>query len=413
MQIREFDMTTRRELFAGEVLYSQGEPSDCAWLIESGAVELVSVHGRRITRHGVLRPGELIGEIGLLDGSPRTDTATACGDTVLLAIEPDQFRERLADGDSIVRALVDSLLRYKQSVIASLPADAPLPAEDVPCDDTDERSGIEKIRLEAQLRDALDQGTLEVRYQPIYDLLESRVSGYEALVRWELPGRGAVSPAEFIKLAEETSLIVPVGEYGLARVIDTLSALYRTGGSEPLPNIALNLSARQLVEPGTARQILARVQEAGLPAGMLKLEVTESRMLDYAQVGAVMRHCREHGIPFALDDFGTGYSNLTHLHQLDFEFVKLDQAFARQMFDSDRAMTIVEAVVAMAHGLGAAVICEGVENARQLQRLRELGVRYAQGYLIGRAMPAAAVLSGEAARAGAEAVAGCIPALTM
>jgi EAL domain-containing protein (putative c-di-GMP-specific phosphodiesterase class I) len=394
-------MTIRRELFAGEVLYSQGEPSDCAWLIERGAVELVSVNGRRETRRGVLGPGELIGEIGLLDGSPRTDTATAQGDTVLLAIEPDQFRERLDEGDAVVRALVDSLLRYKQSVVASLPAGALLPAEDVACDDPAERSGIEKIRLEAQLREALAQGTLEVRYQPIYDIAQARVSGYEALVRWELPGRGPVSPAEFIKLAEETSLIVPVGEYVLERVIETLAALHGNGnGGEPLPNIALNLSARQLVEPGTARAIIERVRDARLPAGMLKLEVTESRMLDYGPVAAVMKHCREHGIPFALDDFGTGYSNLTHLHRLEFEYIKMDQAFARQMFDSPRAMAIVEAVVAMAHGLGAAVICEGVENGRQLQRLRELNVRYAQGYLIGQAAPADKVVSGEAARAG-------------
>ncbi|MGN6313507.1 MAG: EAL domain-containing protein [Rhodanobacteraceae bacterium] len=403
-------MTIRRELFAGEVLYSQGEPSDCAWLIERGSVELISVHGRRETRHGVLGPGELIGEIGLLDGSPRTDTATAQNDAVLLAIEPDQFRERLEEGDAVVRALVDSLLRYKQSVIASLPPDAPLPAEDVPCDDPAERSGIEKIRLEAQLREALDQGTLEVRYQPIYDIVDARVSGYEALVRWELPGRGPVSPAEFIKLAEETSLIVPVGEYVLDRVIEVLGALHAKA-EQPLPNIALNLSARQLVEPGTARAIIERVRDARLPAGMLKLEVTESRMLDYAQVDAVMKHCRAHDIPFALDDFGTGYSNLTHLHRLEFEYVKMDQAFARQMFDSTRAMAIVEAVVAMAHGLGAAVICEGVENARQLQRLRELNVRYAQGYLIGQAAPASMVISGEAARIGEQAAAQCLVAV--
>lgn len=397
-------MAIRRELFAGEILYNQGEPSDYAWLIERGAMGLVAVHGRRTTSHGVFGAGELIGEVGMLDGSPRANTATAQEDTTLLAIDPDQFRERLADGDPIVRALLDSLLRYKQSVIASFPADVPLPAEDVPCDDAAERSGIEKIRMEAQLREALEQGSLEVHYQPIYDIVEARVSGYEALVRWELAGRGPVSPAEFIKLAEETSLIVPVGEYVLDQVIQVMVQLSRNG-SGPLPNIALNLSARQLVEPGTARAIIERVRDANLPPGMLKLEITESRMLDYEPVSDVMRHCREHGIPFALDDFGTGYSNLTHLHRLQFEYIKMDQAFARQMFDNERAMAIVEAVVAMAHSLGAAVICEGVETARQLQRLRELHVRYAQGYLIGKAAPATMVISGEAARVGEQAVA--------
>jgi EAL domain-containing protein (putative c-di-GMP-specific phosphodiesterase class I) len=392
-------MAIRRELFAGEVLYRQGEPSDCAWLVERGSVELVSKQGRREISHGLLGPGELIGELGMLDGAERSATAIARSDAVLLAIEHDQFLDRLESGDPIVRTLVASLLRRTRSIIASLPADTALPAEDVAVDDHAERSGIEKIRLEAQLGDAIDTGSLEVRYQPLYDIPAGRVTSYEALVRWELPERGVVSPAEFIKLAEETSLIVPVGEYVLDRVLEVLTGL-RDAGVDPLPSIAVNLSAKQLVEPGMARQIVSRVERAQLPPGALKLEVTESRMLDYAPVHAVMRHCREHGVPFALDDFGTGYSNLTHLYKLDFEFVKVDQAFARHMFDNPRAMALVEAIVAMAHGLGAEVITEGVETPRQLQHLRELGVRYAQGYLIGQAQPASAVLSGEAARAG-------------
>ena len=395
-------MAIRRELFAGEVLYRQGDPTDCAWLVESGQVELVSVHGRRTTRHGVLGAGELIGELGLLDGAPRSATATARTDSVLLAIEREQFMERLQAGDPILRTLVDSLLQRIRGLVASLPADAEMPSEDVPCDDPVERLGIDKIRLEAQLRDALSSGELEVRYQPIYDIAAARVAGYEALVRWELPGSGPVSPAQFIQLAEETSLIVPVGEYVLDKVIGVLQAL-RDGGADPLPSIAVNLSARQLVEPGMARQIVARAERARLPAGALKLEVTESRMLDYAPVAAVMRHCREQGLPFALDDFGTGYSNLTHLHALDFEFIKVDQAFARHMFDSERAMAMVEAIVNMAHAIGARVICEGVETRQQLDRLRQMGVEYAQGYLIGKAAPAGEVLSGAAARAGEEA----------
>ena len=400
-------MAIRRELFAGEVLYRQGDPTDCAWLVESGQVELVSVQGRRTSRHGLLGAGELIGELGLLDGAARSATATARADSVLLAIEREQFMERLQSGDPILRTLVDSLLQRIRGLVASLPADAEMPSEDVPCDDPVERTGIDKIRLEAQLRDALASGELDVRYQPIYEIAAGRVAGYEALVRWELPGNGPVSPAQFIQLAEETSLIVPVGEYVLDRVIGVLQAL-RDGGADPLPSIAVNLSARQLVEPGMARQIVARAERAQLPPGALKLEVTESRMLDYAPVAAVMQHCREQGLPFALDDFGTGYSNLTHLHALDFEFIKVDQAFARHMFDTPRAMRMVEAIVAMSHGLGAKVICEGVETLEQLHRLREIGVEYAQGYLIGKAAAVEDVLSGEAARIG-EAAAAATP----
>lgn len=390
-------MGITRELFDGEILYRQGDPADCAWLIERGAIELTSQQGRRTVHHGVFGPGELIGELGMLEGAERSVTATARGDTVLLAIDRDQFHERLENSDPIVRTLVGSLRRRARHLLAYLPEDVPAPAEDLPAEHPSERVGLDKIRLEALLREAIERRTLEVRYQPIYDLRTARVSKYEALVRWQLPERGVVSPAEFIKLAEETSLIVPVGEYVLDRVLEVLCGL-RAAGQGTLPSIAVNLSARQLVEPGMARQIVQRVDRAGLPPGALKLEVTESRMLDYAQVAAVMAHCRAHGIPFALDDFGTGYSNLTHLHKLEFEYVKVDQAFARHMFDSERAMAIVRAIVAMAHGLHAEVIMEGVETREQLAHLRTLGVRFAQGYLIGQAQPAEAVLSGEAAR---------------
>ena len=396
--------TIRRSLFAGEVLYRQGDPADCAWLIESGQVALASSDGKRRHEHGTFGPGEMLDELSMLDHGARTATATAASDAVLLAIEDEAFRERIESCDPIVRAMVEGLARRMRRIQSGGEEASTHAVEDLPGEDHEQRPGIDKLRRDAQLRQALDEGGIEVRYQPIYDIPAARVTGYEALVRWELPGNGMVSPAEFIKLAEETSLIVPVGEYVLDRVIAVLARL-RDAGSDPLPDIAVNLSARQLIEPGMARQVVDRVQRAGLPAGALKLEVTESRMLDYQPVAAVMAHCREHGIRFALDDFGTGYSNLTHLYKLDFEFIKVDQAFARHMFDSPRAMKMVEAIVAMAHALDAKVICEGVETREQLARLRELRVEYAQGYLIGQAAPAGAVLSGEAARAGEAAAA--------
>src|SRR5688572_2674150 len=164
-----------RDLFSGEVLYRQGDPSDCAWLIERGAIELASTQGRRTIHHGVLGPGELIGELGMLDGQPRSATATARGDTQLLAIDHDQFLERLENGDPIVRTLVLGLLRRTRAIIAALPAEVSLPAEDLASESNEERAGLDKIRLEARLRDAIDNQTLEVRYQPIHDIVEGAV----------------------------------------------------------------------------------------------------------------------------------------------------------------------------------------------------------------------------------------------
>ena len=384
--------TIRRELFPGEVLFRQDEPAGCAWLVESGQVELHADAAAGVQLQGVFGAGELIGELALLDGAPYRATAVARDDAVLLAIDADQFAERIEASDPIVRAMVDSLRGRVRALQEAIPAGTPMPLEDEPCDDPEDRAGIAKIRFETQLREALDTRTLEVHYQPILDLQAGRIGGYEALVRWKHEELGQVSPAEFIRLAEETSLIVPLGEYVLDRAIDVLRGLHQAHG-DALPSVAVNLSARQLVQPGMARQVVARAACAGLPRGALKLEVTESRMLDYGPVGAVMQHCRAQGVPFALDDFGTGYSNLTHLHELEFEYVKVDQAFCRHMLGARRAMAIVEAIVAMAHGIGAQVIMEGVETREQLAELRRMGVRHAQGWLIGKAQPADAVLS--------------------
>ena len=388
--------TIRRELFPGEVLFTQGDPAGCAWLVERGEVilQVESAAGPQPPR--IFGAGELIGELALLDGAPYRATAIARDDAVLLAIDADQFGERIDAADPIVRAMVDSLRGRMRALQEALPAGTPLPLEDQPCDDPEERAGIAKIHFETQLREALDEGTLEVHYQPIWDLQAGRVGGYEALVRWKHDTLGQVSPADFIRLAEETSLIVPLGESVLDRAIAVLRGLHATHG-DALPSIAVNLSARQLVQPGMARQVVARIEQARLPKGALKLEVTESRMLDYGPVAAVMRHCRAQGVPFALDDFGTGYSNLTHLHELEFEYLKVDQAFCRNMLGAPRAMAIVEAIVAMGHGIGAQIIMEGVETREQLDELRRMRVRHAQGWLIGKAQPAEAVLSGEAA----------------
>src|SRR5690606_1935617 len=388
--------TIRRELFPGEILFRQGEPAGCAWLVEKGELllQVESDNGPQPPR--LFGPGELIGELALLDGAPYRATAIARGDAVLLAIDAQQFDQRIEASDPIVRAMIDSLRSRMRALRQACPSGIALPLEDTPCDDPEERAGIAKIHFETQLREALDRQSLEVHYQPIYDLQAGRVGGYEALVRWKHEDLGQVSPAEFIQLAEETSLIVPLGEYVLDRAIDVLRGLHARHG-DALPSIAVNLSARQLVQPGMARQVVARAERAGLPKGALKLEVTESRMLDYAPVAAVMQHCRSQGIPFALDDFGTGYSNLTHLHELEFEYIKVDQAFCRHMNDSPRAMAIVEAIVAMAHRMGAQVIMEGVETAQQLAELRRMGVRHAQGWLVGKAQPQESVLSGAAA----------------
>jgi EAL domain-containing protein (putative c-di-GMP-specific phosphodiesterase class I) len=217
------------------------------------------------------------------------------------------------------------------------------------------------------------------------------VAGYEALVRWTHPERGEVAPSEFVALAEETSLIVPVGEYVLDAACALLAGLRRQVAEGLF--IAVNVSARQLAAPGLVQRMLERLDDRGLPRGALKLELTESQGLDDERIARILHEAHAAGLALSLDDFGTGWSNLARLQRLPFETLKLDQAFIRQLHADPRSRALTEAVLAMARAIGAEVVVEGVESAGQLEALRALGCRFAQGYLIGRDLDAAAVLA--------------------
>lgn len=386
---------SRRTLRAGETLFREHEPGHSAFLIESGRIRIVVGQEESALTLADLGPGDLVGEMAMIDDAPRTATAIALGDAVLLVIDREHLADRVAQTDPVVRALLGGQLKRYRAMLATMRGlDAPetqAGAEDI--------LAIGKIRLESQLREALSGRRLDMHLQPLFEVAQDRVAGYEALVRWNHPERGAVSPAEFIALAEETSLIVPVGEYMLEQAVAALVAM-RQRGIEPLPFISINVSPRQLREAGLIQTLLGRLHAAGLSTSAVKLEITESQVLDYRQVAEVLATCREAGIRVALDDFGTGFSNLSHLNELRFDTVKIDQAFVRGIDGSGRGMAMLEAIVSLVRAIGADALVEGIETQAQLAALRSLGVRYAQGYLIGKPLPLAQVLEGDSAQAG-------------
>lgn len=370
---------TRLELLDGEVLFREGDLPTTAFLIERGKVRVsVRKDGADVVL-SELGPGDLLGEMAVIDDAARTATAVAVGECSLIVIDRGQISERLARTDTIIRALLEGQLKRYRGALAAMQGKK----VDVEGDSVAESHGIGKIRLESQLREALADGTVTVRYQPLYSIAKDRIAGYEALVRWDHPERGAISPMEFIALAEETSLIVPVGEYVFDHACQAVQRMIEAG-HEPSPFIAVNVSARQLSHPGLVSRIVARVDAAGLPRNSIKVEITESQALDYDQVAQMIELCHAHGMQVALDDFGTGYSHLTHLHKLAFDTMKVDQSFSRSMLIAPRSMAIVRAIVAMGKAIGADIVVEGIETEEMLAALRELGCDYAQGWLIGK-----------------------------
>jgi diguanylate cyclase (GGDEF)-like protein/PAS domain S-box-containing protein len=257
---------------------------------------------------------------------------------------------------------------------------------------------IQRLELEDDLRAALERGELRAYFQPKVAIVTGEVVGLEALVRWEHPTRGLISPADFIPLAEETGLIVPLGEWMLRETCQRSkewAAIYR--GPEPLL-ISVNLSARQFQQPDLVELVERVLAESQLGPDHLALEITESVAMDDAEATTTRLHrLRELGVRLAIDDFGTGYSSLAYLKRFPIDVLKIDRSFVAGLGISREDTAIVGATVGLAHALGLLVVAEGVETAQQLTLLRNAGCDRAQGFFFSPPLPAEqipAVLAG-------------------
>jgi diguanylate cyclase (GGDEF)-like protein/PAS domain S-box-containing protein len=235
---------------------------------------------------------------------------------------------------------------------------------------------------------ALERSEFRLLYQPIIRLHTGRVAGVEALLRWEDPQRGLLSPAEFMADAEDTGLIVQIGTWVLREAVRDAERLQAASPSgEPLM-LSVNLSARQLAEPAFAQVVRQILAGSRMDPGTLYLEIGESSVMDDAEAAsAVLNDLRSTGVRMSIDDVGTGFSSLLHLNRFPIDFLKVDRSFVNMMDTESGASNIVTAVIAMAHALGLPAIAEGVETEIQLHTLRQLGCDYAQGYLFARPKP--------------------------
>ncbi len=246
---------------------------------------------------------------------------------------------------------------------------------------------LERLRLESDLRGALERGEFVLHYQPQVELRSGRVIGMEALIRWQHPQLGLVSPLRFISLAEETGLIVPIGAWVIRAACQQNKAWQDAG--LPALRVSVNLSARQFYENDLAQSIAAVLKETGLAPHYLGIELTESLvMADVEEAIEILRRLRAIGVQMSIDDFGTGYSSLSYLKRFPVDLLKIDQSFVRDItLDADDA-AIVLSVISLAHNLKMGVIAEGVETAEQLDFLRCNGCNEIQGYHFSRPLPA-------------------------
>jgi len=250
----------------------------------------------------------------------------------------------------------------------------------------------ERLELETDLRRAIDRRELQVYYQPIVSLTTGRITEMEALVRWERPAHGMVSPAEFIPIAEDLGLIVPIGQWVLEQAC-WQARLWQTRhrGQQPLV-MSVNLSARQFQHPTLIDDIARVLRETGLEPKTLKLEITESVVMQRAEsTVATLQELKRLGVQLAIDDFGTGYSSLSYLKRFPVDTLKIDRSFVASIEDDSQDTAIVNAVLALATALNLTVTAEGIETLEQLRRLHALGCDRGQGYYFAKPLPATAI----------------------
>ncbi|HET7669047.1 MAG TPA: EAL domain-containing protein [Burkholderiales bacterium] len=245
-----------------------------------------------------------------------------------------------------------------------------------------------RVELEGGLRRALERGELRLHYQPQVDLVSGEIRAFEALLRWQHPVRGMISPGEFIPVAEDSGLIVPIGQWALREACRE-TAEWAAAGLGSM-KVSVNLSARQFWRGGVTEAVRAALSESGLEPWQLELEITESVVAkDLKQVMLTLEHLRRMGVTVAIDDFGTGYSSLAYLRSLPIQKLKIDRSFIIDTPDDPGASALVAEIVRLAHVLSLEVVAEGVETDRQAVFLRDAGCEAMQGFLFSRALPAA------------------------
>ncbi|MCF6300758.1 MAG: EAL domain-containing protein [Proteobacteria bacterium] len=364
-----------RTFKAGELIFMLGDESDCAYIIEEGEVDIVV--DETADPIEILKIGDLFGEMGVVDDTPRSTSAIARTDVCLMEIKRGQITNRIENSDPIIRSLVEVMLNRLRNLLPSELS----PQQVHKTSHRNTNTGLSKFKLESELSDAIQQGDIQTVYQPIFDIQNKCVAGFEALSRWEHPQMGVMSPAEFINLAEETELIIEVGYLVFDRACDLLLKI---------PDdkfITINVSVKQLESEIFLNHIYQMVNDKGIKPQRLKLEITETMVVDYTRAKLWISRCKKMGFPVCADDFGTGHAGLEQLVELDFDVLKVDQLFIKNMFSNKKYNIVLNAIAEMTKKLNISLVAEGVEMEKQLKILSQLGFDYAQGYLFGKAMP--------------------------
>ncbi|NRA45846.1 MAG: EAL domain-containing protein [Oligoflexales bacterium] len=393
------ELTQKKRFKAGELIFSHGDSGDCAYIIETGRVEVFMSSKSEKVVLTILGVGEILGEMSVIDGSPRSASAAAVEPCEVVVVSREALFERFEAADPIVRLLISMLLRRirfsneSKAQFGGLLKDELIPGNVLK---KQKEEVLERLKMEAELKEALTGNQFNMHFQPIVNINDGCVAGFEALIRWKSKSRGMVSPDIFIGIAEETSLIVPIGRWVIEKSCEQLAVFQKELSNSNVTDelfMSINVSSRQFRDTDFFTHLTGVVKKLNIKPSLIKLEVTERILMEDAVSLHAIKKARELGFHIALDDFGTGHSSLGYLIQFEVDSIKIDRSFVRKIQTDQKAFIITRAIVSMSNDLNIPVIAEGIETSEDHDLLNTISCKYGQGYLYSKPMPSDVALN--------------------
>ncbi|MEZ5814962.1 MAG: EAL domain-containing protein [Alphaproteobacteria bacterium] len=384
---------SKRSFQAGEIIMRQGDAGDCAYIIKSGRVEILVESGDGTVQYlGSRGPGTMIGEMAILDNAPRSATVKATENCELLEITKEDFALRLKAADPVLNMTTQIILtRYRDMLKRSqIIGDPPKmnEAESIELDYAQDSGAVETIKITNEFENALKSNEISLHYQPIIDLQHGKISGLEALMRWEHPEKGFISPAVFIPVIEDSGLIIKASAWVLKESLAALKRIEGRAGYERDLFMSVNFSCRDFAAPDFANSVYETVSTTDVAGSQVHLEITERLLMGQPENAKdTLSMCRKAGMSISIDDFGTGYSSLSYLHYFPIDTLKIDRSFIMKMLEDQSSLALVNSIIGLGKSMNMSIIAEGVENKAEAVLLKKMGCDMAQGYYFARPMP--------------------------
>ena len=396
-----------QQFSAGSWIFREGDAGDFAFLVEEGSVGIVLERESGPIQLVEHERGAFFGEMAIIDDKPRSASAYATTDCVLRVITRSQINSRLEHADPILQVCLSVLMNHLRRTLnrldkgsANEPSVSDTKSPSLPVDHPPQNPAFERalwaLNMEQEIDIALKDQSLKLFYQPIMEIQSGRVGGFEALMRWNHPERGMISPAEFIPVAERSGQIVQMTYFALETACKDLQKIRSELLSHPelaqhiSENIfvSVNFSSRDFLDPNLMNFLSECLENHNLPEKSLKIEITESVLMNSPdEVQRILRNVQGQGATVAIDDFGTGYSSLSYLQSMPADTLKIDQGFIRPMHKDERHMALLESIIHLAQRLNMKTVAEGVETQEDVDSLTQLSCDYLQGYFFARPMP--------------------------